>query len=139
MRKSILIGVIVAVLALGAMGAAFATDLDFTEGVGALSESNSQVPQANVDEIYWGLETNDGEAASDVYYVRLSFDRDLNQGTLIGVAVYDSGSNLLAEAHPEIDAALLASDNYKVQFATPVLASDIYHIRVTVGEAVPFK
>jgi len=138
MRKALLIGLIVCVLALSGIGAAFATGLDFTNGVGALSYGQSQVPQANVDEIYWGVETHDGAAVPDVSFVRLSFDQYLNKGTLIGVAVYDSGWNLLGEGHEEITAPLLASANHKVHFAAVPVAS-IYHVAVTVGEPVPFK
>jgi len=81
-KKVFLIGVAVIVLALGVMGAAFATGMDFFN-VGALSSGEADLPQANTDHV--GFVSN----SSGINGVVLSFDRDLTAGSTIWVSVND--------------------------------------------------
>ncbi len=56
MRRALLIGLIVTVLAVSGIGAAFATNLSFTN-VGALSMGRTEVKHVNVDYIGFELDT----------------------------------------------------------------------------------
>ena len=80
--KALLIGIAVVVLALGVMGAAFATGMDFSN-VGALSSGKAELAQINTDDVGF-LSTADG-----IDRVVLSFDRDLTAGSTIWVSVND--------------------------------------------------
>lgn len=81
-RKALLIAVAIVVLALGVMGAAFATGMDFSN-VGALSSGKAELVQVNTDDIGF-LSADDG---SGVDRVALSFDRDLSAGSTIWVTI----------------------------------------------------
>lgn len=82
--KVLLIGIAVIVLALGVMGAAFATGMDFSN-VGALSSGKAELTQINTDDVGF-LPAPDG---SGVNRVALSFDLDLTEGSTIWVTVDD--------------------------------------------------
>lgn len=83
-RKALLIGAAIIALALGVMGAAFATGMDFFN-VGALSSGKADVVQINTDHV--GFISSPG--GSGVDRVALSFDRDLTAGSTIWVTVDD--------------------------------------------------
>ncbi len=55
MRKTLLIGLVLCVVALGSMGAAFAAGLGFPNGVGALSLGQTWVPTVNADYVGFNL------------------------------------------------------------------------------------
>jgi len=80
--KALLSGATVIVLALGVIGAAFATGMDFSN-IGALSSGIKDIPQINTD--YVGFLSN----ADGIDGVVLSFDRDLTAGSTIWVTVND--------------------------------------------------
>jgi len=82
--KALLIGAAVIVLALGVMGAAYATGMDFSN-VGALSAGKGELAQINTDDVGF-VSSPDG---SGVDRVALSFDRDLTAGSTIWVTVDD--------------------------------------------------
>lgn len=82
--KVLLIGVAVIVLALGVMGAAFATGMTFSN-IGALSSGKAELTQINTDDVGF-LSADDG---SCVDQVALSFDRDLTKGSTIWVTIDD--------------------------------------------------
>ena len=82
--KALLIGAAVIVLALGVMGAAYATGMDFSN-VGALSSGEGELIQVNTDDVGF-LPAGDG---SGINRVVLSFDRDLTTGSTIWVSVND--------------------------------------------------
>jgi len=82
--KVLLIGIAVIILALGVMGAAFATGMDFFN-VGALSSGKAELTQINTDDVGF-LPAADG---SGVNRVALSFDRDLTEGSTIWVMIDD--------------------------------------------------
>ena len=81
-RKPILIAVAIIVLALGAIGAAFATGMDFSN-IGALSSGKAELAQVNTDDVGF-LSADDG---CGVDRVALSFDRDLAAGSTIWVTI----------------------------------------------------
>jgi hypothetical protein len=81
-RKPLLIAVAVVVLALGAIGAAFATGMDFSN-VGALSSGEAELVQINTDDVGF-LSSPDGKGVDKV---ALSFDRDLAAGSTIWVTI----------------------------------------------------
>lgn len=83
-KKALLIGVAAIVLALGAIGAAFATGMDFSN-IGALSSGKADLVQINTDDVGF-LPAPDG---SGINRVALSFDRDLTAGSTIWVTVND--------------------------------------------------
>ena len=83
-RKALLIAVALVVLALGVMGAAFATGMDFFN-VGALSSGEAELVQINTDDVGF-LSSPDGKGVDKV---ALSFDRDLTAGSTIWVTIDD--------------------------------------------------
>jgi len=70
------------VLALGVIGAAFATGMDFSN-VGVLSSGEADLAQANTDDIGFIGDK------SGIVGVALSFDRDLSKGSTVWVTVND--------------------------------------------------
>ena len=82
--KVLLIGAAVITLALGVMGAAFATGMDFSN-VGVLSSGKGELAQINTDDVGF-LSAEDG---SGIDRVALSFDRDLTDGSTVWVTVND--------------------------------------------------
>ncbi len=80
--KALLIGIAVIILALGVMGAAFATGMDFSN-IGALSSGKGDIEQIDTD--YIGFIGDE----SGVVGVALSFTRDLTAGSTIWVSVND--------------------------------------------------
>lgn len=138
MKKALLIGVIVSVLALGGIGAAFATGLNFTNGVGSLSTGVGTVPQVNVTVLNWGPD--------DLYYnpiteeptltrVWITFDQSLNTGTGIIVSVYDGAGTNIGNTVSNLPSPLLAGFVYQSPDFSPLPAiSQISAIRVTVAE-----
>ncbi|MBU2009863.1 MAG: hypothetical protein KJ624_08535 [Chloroflexi bacterium] len=120
MRKTLLIGLLVVVVALGSIGAAFATGMGFSN-VGVLSAGTALAPQANVDGMTWWV--NQGYSGATVNNpwvdaVSLSFDRDLAAGTEIGVGVFDAGSNLKVNVWAETVSAVPAGGKVTVSFTT---------------------
>ncbi len=91
--KALLIAAVVIVLALGVLGAAYATGMNFSN-VGALSAGEAAVVQVNTDDVGF-LSAGDG---SCVDRVALSFDRDLAAGSTIWVTVDVHGCPKI-EAH----------------------------------------
>jgi hypothetical protein len=79
-KKALLIGAAVIVLALGVVGAAFATGMDFSN-VGALSSGKADVVQINTDHVGFL------SCPAGVDRVALSFDRDLTKGSTIWVTI----------------------------------------------------
>ena len=141
MKKALLIGLIVCVLAIGGIGAAFATGLNY-KGMGALSTGKSWVPQANVDEIYWGLEVDDPKDNTPwINCVRLSFDKNLAKGTVIAVVLYDAGDTIIGfgKLTTTADPLDASANDTRVYVDGGVSVKDIYKVRVTVGEPYPKK
>jgi len=131
-RKVLLIGITVIVLALGVIGAAFATGMDFLN-VGALSSGKADLVQINTDDVGF-LSAEDG---SGVDRVALSFDRDLTAGSTIWVTVEVHGGPK-AEVHGWIvlDNFLDEDDEVTVPLDKVIKVDDIGKIKkVTVAVA----
>jgi len=126
-RKALFIGVAIIILALGVMGAAFATGMDFSN-IGVLSSGNSEPAQINTDHVGF-LSAEDG---CGVDRVALSFDRDLNAGSTIWVTIDD-------EVHGwEVLESFMSQDNEVIIEFDEVLDIDDIHssanVTVTVAE-----
>ena len=139
MRKRLLIGVIVVVLALGTIGAAFATGMDFSN-VGELSLGYTEVSQVNCDFVGYELFTGGGIGVV-VDGVYISFDKDLHSdqnSTVIFVSLRDANFNELAYCVATVPASttLWAGNKYKLPCADGITAKpeDVYYVKVTVAE-----
>ena len=135
MRKFLLIGVIVCVLAVGGIGAAFANNLGFGSSVGALASGTKYLPNVGVDGVTWVLESDHPASA---HWVKLSFNQDLGSDVGIGVDVLDSGGNVLRHKWVEIAGTIAEADLTSIKWdggAVPV--TDIYGIRVVVSVETP--
>jgi len=93
MRKAILIGLIVCALAVGGIGAAFATGMNFN-GVKALSVGMGGVPQINVDYAAFHL-SSEYQLPVTVDGVYISFDQSFTNAA-VSVTVRDINGNSLA-------------------------------------------
>ena len=102
MRKSLLIGLVVCLLALGGIGAAFATGMGLSN-VGALSAGGENIPQVNTTYVGYNVIAGvSGEwgpgwqsvSCPVVGSVDLKFDRDLRAGTEIWVFLVQNGGTL---------------------------------------------
>jgi predicted outer membrane repeat protein len=146
-KKALLIGVIVSVLALGGIGAAFATGMSFPANVGALSTGAVGIPQVNVDGVTWWVNNLYPDAYVDT--VTISFDRDLAANTEYGVTVVGTGDSVLANIWARSSAAVLKENRVAIPFcqntatvtilggaiALPgIKVADVYGIRVIVSE-----
>jgi hypothetical protein len=142
MRKSLLIGVVLVVLALGTMGAAFATGMNFSN-VGALSLGIEAVPQINCD--YVGFHLNSGaNTPVQVDGVYLSFDKSFT-GAAFSVSLRDYyGTELCYCAKNSYSQNAGTTSCFKLQdegglyienasntLPTP---DQVFYVKVTVGE-----
>lgn len=112
--RPLLIGIMVMVLALGVIGAALATGMDFSN-VGVLSSAGAELAQVNTDRVGF-ISMPDG---SGVGGVALSFDRDLTalstiwvtiDGQVQGWKVLDSFLGADAEVIVQLDEVLPIAD-----------------------------
>ena len=134
MRKVLLIGVIVCVLAVGGIGAAFANNLGMG-GVGALASGTKYLPNVNVDGVTWVVESDHPAYAA---WVKLSFDQDLGSDVGIGVDVLDSGGGVIRHAWVEVAGPIAEADLTSVNWAGGgIPVTDIYGIRVVVSVETP--
>lgn len=133
MRKSLLIGLMVCVLAVGAIGAAFATVSNFPGGgVGALATGYAEVPEVHVTELNWGMES-DPEPYID--FIRFKVNKDLTAGTGICVNINEAIGGP-GRAWYELTAAVPAGTDIKVHFPE-VLVKDVTSVRITIDEPSP--
>jgi len=139
MRKSLLIGLILVVVTLGTMGAAFATTMDFSE-VGELSLGHEEVSQVNCDFLGYELDTG-FHLPVEVNGVYISFDKDVhsdNNSTVIFVSLRNALFEELAYCValvPSTD-TLQAGTKYKLRCADDTFADpeEVYYVKVTVAE-----
>lgn len=147
MKKALIIGLIVSVLAIGGIGAAFATGMNF-DNIGALSLGREPVDQVNVDYLGYILTTGFGFGVK-VDGVYISFDKNIvsegvgSEGnkTIIFVSLRDNEpadiGTELAYCVAIIDAGTILDKDtvYKFQCAdnTFALPEDIYLVKVTVA------
>jgi hypothetical protein len=139
MRKRLLIGVIVVVLALGAMGAAFATNVGFSN-VGALSLGHDNVKDVDVDFVGYELDTG-MNLPVEVNGVYISFTKNIHSddnSTVIFVSLRKADWTELAYCVALVPASttLYKDTIYKLPCADGTYADpeDVYYVKVTVGE-----
>ena len=123
MRKVLLIGVIVCVLAVSGIGAAFATGMTFPANVGALSTGYAAIPQVNVDGVTWWVNNNYPTPYVDT--VTISFDRDLAANTEFGVNVIGPGDTILVKIWARSTAAVLMDNRVAIPFCLDTSTVDI--------------
>ena len=134
MRKRLLIGVIVVVLAVGTIGAAFATGMDFTN-VGALSLGYENVPQIDCDYVAFHLKSAMGDPVK-VDGVYLSFDTDFSTAAF-SVSLRDAGGAELAYCalNSHTQTAATTSCFHLYADGSPLPTPDqVYAVKVTVAE-----
>lgn len=95
MRKALLIGLIVSVLALGGIGAAFAAGMPGFTGVGALSLGIKDIPTINPDYIGFHLSSAMSEDVV-VDGVYISLDTTIAAPNAVSVSLRDAANNELA-------------------------------------------
>ena len=134
MRKSLLIGVIVVMLALGTIGAAFATGMSFSN-VGALSLGSENVPQVDCDYVAFHLDSSQG---ADVLVdgVYLSFDADFTNAAF-SVSLRDESGNSLCycalNGHTQTADQTRCFELENDADGLPT-ADEVYKVKVTVAE-----
>ncbi len=135
MNKRILIPLMVCVLAIGTMGAAFATTMTVT-GVGALSEGEEAVPTINADGVSYNLD-NYGSVTS----VDVSLDQNVATGTEIVVRLRGdipgdgvSGDVDVTTGKTTLTSAQAASAWINVPVVTDDRVEYITSVRVTVAQ-----
>jgi len=133
-RKALLIAPAVVVLALGAIGAAFATGIEFSN-IGALSSGTGDIPQVNTT--YVGYVTCGAIDHVKVVKVVAAFDRDLGKGSQIYAGVMSTDGDYVAKGctvllcHREAGEKICIPMN---QYSAWVDPEDIGEIRVAVAQ-----
>jgi hypothetical protein len=102
MKKVLIVGLLVVVLALGTMGTAFATGMNFSGPDAVMSEGSTSIVQANVDSIRfqsavdWNSVYSNNPEITEVVAtgVVVSFDINLKKGTTLGFSVLDGGNDI---------------------------------------------
>ena len=134
MKKVIIVSLLVCVLALGSVGAAFATGMGFSN-VGALSLGISSVPQIDTDHVSFHLKSAMGQPVR-VDGVYLSFNTDFSNAAF-SVSVRDSGNNELAycalNSHSQTAAETRCFHLYADGNPLPT-PDQVYYVKVTVAE-----
>jgi len=139
MRRTLLIGVIVVVVALGTIGAAFATNVGFSN-VGALSLGHDAVKDVDCDYIGYELDTGDNLPV-EVDGVYISFTENLHSdtnSTIIFVSLRSGDFTELAYCVAVVPACttLWADTIYKLPCADGTVADpeDVIYVKVTAAE-----
>jgi hypothetical protein len=129
-KKALLIGLIVCVLALGGIGAAFATSMS-SIAVGALAYGEADLPEVYIDGVIWGVESDD----ATVWFVKLSFNRDLIANTEISVKVTGSGGGVIWSGWFAAPQGPIAAGAYKqFNFGVGIPIANVYDLKVIVAE-----
>ena len=140
MKKALLLGVIVCVLAISGIGAAFATTMNFTN-VGELSLGHELVSQVNCDFIGYELDTG-MDLPVQVNGVYISFDKNIHSGTnstVIFVSLRAADWTELAYCVATVPSStwIWADTIYKLPIAIGSAVADpelVYYVKVTVAE-----
>ncbi len=131
MKKVIIVSLLVCVLAVGGIGAAFATSMS-SVAVGALAYGAADLTDVYIDGVIWGVESDD----ATVHYVKLSFNQNLITNTELSVKVTDINGDTLNSptwfGSPQ--GPIAAGDYKKFSFTSPILIADIYDLHVIVAE-----
>lgn len=129
MKKAIIVSLLVGVLALGSIGAAFATGMNIS-GVNSLSRGTNAVAQVNTD--YVGYLSN----SNGVYAVRLSFNQDLKASSSIWVQLRKTDNTVVTSGYLQLTASLSMANQVTVYTApiTPAQFTMITRVVVSVSE-----
>ena len=140
MKRVIIVSLLVCVLALGSIGAAFATGMNFPTTIGALSTGTASVPQVNVTQInpgidQWGTPIGVNiPVVLDRLWLHFSPDISTIPAGCIWVAVYNASGTCVGTS----TTGSWSGTAYRADFATPLpQVSDVYYIRVTVSQPSP--
>jgi nitrogen fixation protein FixH len=135
MKKVFLVGAIVIVLALGSIGAAFATGMNMT-GVGALSLGIQNVPQINADYVGYHLSSAYTQPVT-VDKVIISLDTDLTGSNAFSVSLRDYWGNELCY-YAANDVNMSAANNYTYDLTadggTLPTADQVYKVKVVAAQ-----
>jgi hypothetical protein len=98
MKKILLIGLVVCVLAIGGIGAAFATGMNNSgSSIGILSEGNFTLDQINLTGVAWpDASMPDGSVWTQ--WANLYFDKNLSAGASIWLKIFDGSNNIIYSA-----------------------------------------
>ena len=140
MRRAFLIGLIICILALGGIGAAFASSINYS-GVGILALGRTApFEDIGVDFVGYELDTGDNLPV-EVDGVYISFDRDLHSSDnsiVIFVSLRAGDWTELAYCVALVPASetLLEGTIYKIPCADGTFADpeQVYYVKVTVAE-----
>jgi hypothetical protein len=136
MKKALLVGVIVSVLALSAIGAAFATGFEGWDDIGYLAAGGQDIPE-NLDVTSVRYSTTIAGDPQMLYVsdVQLTFDKDLHESTDIGVALVDDNDTdnsaddiRYGEGTKHLDSVVNAGDTITINLSTWVAATDVYFV-----------
>ena len=136
MKKAIIISLLVCVLALGSVGAAFATGMGFSN-VGALSLGVEPVPQINTDYIGFHL-VSSATAPVTVDGVYISLDKNLTGTNAVSVSLrYSDGTE--AAWYAANDVTWLKGNTYLVTLTASTAAGlpgpeQVYYVKVTAAQ-----
>ena len=134
MKKAILIGLIVCVLALSGIGAAFAAGMGFSN-VGVLSLGIEDIPTVNADYIGYHLTSSLG-AAVVVDGVYISLNQDIGPNNAVSVSLRSAGGGELCY-YAANDVTWLAANTYLVSMTADggslPTADQVFKVKVTVA------
>lgn len=135
MKRALLVGAIVCVLAVSGIGAAFATGMGFTN-VGALSLGVQNIPQINTDYVGYHL-SSAYTLPVTVDKVTISLDTDLSSPNAFSVSLRASdGSELCYYAANDV--TMLAANNYTYDLTADggslPTADQVYKVKVVAAQ-----
>jgi len=133
-RRALFTGIAVVVLALGAIGAAFATGMSFSN-IGALSSGTGDIPQVNTT--YAGYITCGEVNHLKVVKVVAAFDRDLGKGSQVYAGVMSTDGDYVAKGSRVLLRDREAGERVCIpmnQYSVRVDPEDIGEIKVAVAQ-----
>ena len=134
MKRALLIGLIICVLAMGGIGAAFATTLGFSN-IGALAMGWGQLPEISVEDVAWELHSGAGQPV-DVDGVYLKFNQGIPANSVIFISLRNVGQGELAYYAGVGVGGFSANTWYKFPLSDGTTADpeEVVYVKVTVAE-----
>jgi hypothetical protein len=131
MKKAIILGLVIVIIALGSLGVAFSRPLPTNWSVGWLAYAHEPIPEIQLDGVKYGVEQDDAK----VYFVSLSFNADIDTNCAIGVVLTDINGNDIPGSKVWVDNAGFAEsyEYVKITLPTPIPIVQIYDIEVIVA------
>jgi len=133
-KRALLIGLIICVLAMGGIGAAFANQLGFTS-IGALAMGWGQLPEISVEDVAWELHSGAGQPV-DVDGVYLKFNQGIPANSVIFISLRNVGQGELAYYAGVGVGPYTAHTWHKFPLSdgTTATPQEVVYIKVTVAE-----